>query len=309
MSITNTFRRVGNKFIETFRPNKGLITNLPKGIEYKAKLEKELGLPESKPVIQSAQDLTKTVDYLESKLEVSPVEELKQDLKKVEKVLTHMTESITPNDPGMPFASTYRTKDKLSINNRYSYEKTADGQTKKTYNFVLSDYKTKQEANSHLLKLWCQSVDPLTHEEYKQGKLAVESSDLPDMGFPSTTKDNISTQTINGKKVSAVQPHKFVKGNYHLLYDNGKCYFQAGKMSVPNYITKPYGDNYEGGSYRDSVTHSRYGQPPRHLSKSDYDNIVKSNPTQDELFKVYMRHSQSDQDDLFMNTEIEIPVF
>jgi len=112
-------------------------------------------------------------------------------------------------------------------------------------------------------------------------------------------------------KTSPVQPHYFQEGEYFLLYVGGKCYYQSGLMTLPTILIKRSSkentsseEQCNDGSVIFGLPH---GEQPVHLTQSDYNSIVASNPSKESLFKIYRQLNNADK--VKMNTNILIPVW
>jgi hypothetical protein len=123
------------------------------------------------------------------------------------------------------------------------------------------------------------------------------------------------------RNVSTVPPVYLVKQGYYLLLDGGKVYIlKDGKNAqknirtnkvecVPNILMKS-GDPETSGLKR-NAGNIVIGNDPHgkwlHLTKQEYDNILKAQPSYEDLMAVYFLHANKER--LEMNVSNALPVW
>ncbi len=166
-------------------------------------------------------------------------------------------------------------------------------QTKKTFIFKTSPYSNKENALYDLRKqLFTQTI---TWDEFEQGKTQIDNSNLPSRNSIAT--DMVEVKQDDTPKFSSVQPHYFVKYGYYLLYDGGVCYLQTDlnynipveliklTESLPSPCSISMINDTQGTSRTNQNCFSKY----RHMTQTEYNDLVKQNLPIDDILKVYQR--------------------
>ena len=83
--------------------------------------------------------------------------------------------------------------------------------------------------------------------------------------------------------------------DYFLMYENDICYFLTGKMAVPSILKRSSSECVSGQtSDASSILMSKGVGTYRNMSKSEYNDIVASQPSVADLFRVYIQFCNND---------------
>jgi hypothetical protein len=85
-------------------------------------------------------------------------------------------------------------------------------------------------------------------------------------------------------------PAFIVRHEYYVLYENGVCYYLSGDMALPSILKRSSSENISAQTqHNESVLVSKSAVKHRDLTKAEYDSVVASQPSKDDLFKLYVQ--------------------
>jgi hypothetical protein len=153
-------------------------------------------------------------------------------------------------------------------------------------------FRSKEEARKRLNE-W----DITSIADYQFGMAAIENSNLPAV-YKELDNDKKLDYTVadtgpdKNRFVSKTAPSYFRKWGYYLLYDKGVCYLLTKGMTYPIQLVVPQGydkNEIPKANPFATVIYGSFGFKYRHLTQTEFDNVIKANLPLEELTSIYQQ--------------------
>jgi len=295
MKIRQTFKKVGNTIRESFKSQPTIKEmNIVKANARISELENKLNDTKSEPMFETDTDFMKTANAinkdLESRIAAGKVE--------IERLKQQSANRPTPFDL-TKYVSKEEARNAFKTQSKYSNNLTTKEYTDIMQTIYYSDLPEKVSANKMPVRSRFNIQDTTT-------QLPTESETVATMAALGVEYVIESTS----KSISNVAPHYFAKWDYYLMNDNGKVYFQQGNMSLPTILIKKSSKadtSAQSASNQNTVINNLVGEKETHLTTAEYNELVKANVSQQNLFKVYRQLANKEK--VKMNVNIATPVW
>ena len=254
----------GNIITKAITPSAKTGRQLAASLLENIKLQSQLEQSNSPDAVQSP--------VVQSPISVSQKVDLQKHLEQA-RITGHASKLIELDRKAKASQEGYSASSRFSIRNCKVGLGALNCPNQKTYDQILDD---NTKLMSHGLKPY------LTYESW------VQASENESVGSKDVTWNKFVPPVLSGLSTA---PAFIVKHSYYILYEAGVCYYLSSGMSVPSILKRASSENTSAAEVDNSsmLISCAHGTTWRNLTRQEYDSIVLNQPSQADLFKLFIQ--------------------